>query len=57
MKALRDIPNQDGFKFIGIDKQGNEHFCIVRKKSGRYVMNSNTVVWADLAGWLNVEDK
>lgn len=51
MKPLRDIPNQDGYKFIGIDKQGNEHFCIVRKKSGRYVMNSNTVVWADLAGW------
>lgn len=57
MKPLRDLPNQDGFKFIGIDKQGNKHFCIVRKKSGRYVMNSNTVVWADLAGWLNVEDK
>ena len=30
MRQLRDLPNTAGFEFIGIDRSGNEHDCIVR---------------------------
>ncbi len=50
---LAQIRNEDGFKFIGIDKDGGEHYCIVRKDDdGTHYMNSNTVVFQDLCGWL-----
>lgn len=51
---LAHIRNQDGFKFIGIDKSGAMHFCIVRldNKSNYYVMHSNTVTFQELIGWL-----
>ena len=50
---LGQIQNRDGFKFIGIDKHGGEHYCIVRKGDGRsFYMSSNTVVFQDLCGWL-----
>ena len=29
--ALCDLPNQEGFKFIGVDGDWNEHECIVYK--------------------------
>jgi hypothetical protein len=51
MNPLSSLPKQDGFKFIGIDKDGGEHYCIVVKKSGRYFMNSNTIAYPDLVGW------
>ena len=25
----RDIPNQNGFEFVGVDAYGNEHDCVV----------------------------
>lgn len=31
MKALRDLPNLPGYRFIGIDLDGQEHPCIVVK--------------------------
>ena len=50
---LVQIPIRDGFRFIGIDKHGKEHFCIVRKgDDGKFKMNSNTVKFKDLCGWL-----
>lgn len=50
---LAKIKNEDGFRFIGIDKSGGDHYCIVRKgDDGRYYMDSNTVVYSDLCGWL-----
>lgn len=49
---LGDIRNVDGFRFIGIDRDGGKHYCIVRKKSGSYYMNSNTIAFQDLIGWL-----
>lgn len=52
MIALSDIPNKNGFKFIGIDKHGGEHYCIVRKREDTYYMCSNTVLFQDLIGWL-----
>lgn len=31
MNKLRTLPNQDKFRFIGIDKEGNRHKCLIRK--------------------------
>lgn len=56
MNPLKNLPMEDGFKFIGIDRDGGEHYCIIRKKSGRFVMNSNTVVFQDLIGWRDSDE-
>ena len=48
------IRNEDGFKFIGIDKDGGEHYCIVRKgDDGMFYMNSNTITFQELIGWVH----
>lgn len=30
-RSLSDLPNQDGYKFFGIDENGNRRRCIVKK--------------------------
>lgn len=53
MIPLGDIRSIDGFRFIGIDKNGGKHFCIVRKgDSDSYYMNSNTITFQELIGWI-----
>ena len=46
-KELRDIPNIDGYQFIGIDHDGNEIKCIVKKNPvgchGAYDTDENPV--------------
>ena len=50
---LGQIRNVDGWRFIGIDKNGGEHYCIVRKgDSNSFYMSSNTALFSDLCGWL-----
>lgn len=50
---LGQIRNEDGWRFIGIDKDGGEHYCIVRKgDSGSYYMSSNTITFQELIGWV-----
>lgn len=50
---LGQIRNEDGFRFIGIDKDGGEHYCIVRKGDGNsYYMSSNTALFSDLIGFV-----
>ena len=50
---LGQIRNEDGFRFIGIDKNGGEHWCIVRRgDGGSFYMNSNTITFQDLIGWI-----
>jgi len=50
---LGQIRNEDGFRFIGIDKDGGEHWCIVRKgDSNSYYMGSNTITFQELIGWV-----
>ena len=50
---LGQIRNEDGWRFIGIDKDGGEHYCIVRKgDSNSYYMNSNTITFQELCGWI-----
>ena len=46
------LQNIDGFRFIGIDSDGGEHYCIIRKRSGKTYMDSNTIVFQDLIGWV-----
>lgn len=31
LRALRDLPNQEGFRFVGVDLHMVEHDCIVDK--------------------------
>lgn len=50
---LWQIRNQEGFRFIGVDRNGGEHWCIVRRGEGNnYYMSSNTVMFCDLIGWV-----
>ena len=50
---LRQIRNDDGFRFIGIDKAGDKHYCIVRSSDdGLFYMDSNTALFSDLIGFL-----
>jgi hypothetical protein len=49
---LGQIRNEDGFKFIGIDKDGGEHYCIVRKEGKKFFMGSNTITFDRLIGWV-----
>lgn len=49
---LGQIQNQEGWKFIGVDKWSREHACIVRRDSeGFYYMSCNTVLFGDLVGF------
>lgn len=52
VSPLGEIRNEDGWRFIGIDKDGGEHYCIVRKCDGRSYMDSNTILFQDLIGWI-----
>jgi hypothetical protein len=53
MIPLNQIRHEDGFRFLGIDRNGGEHSCIVRKgDSGSFYMSSNTVTFDELIGWL-----
>lgn len=53
LMPLGQIQNRDGFRFIGVDKHGEKHYCIVRKgDSNSYYMDSNTALFQDLCGWL-----
>jgi hypothetical protein len=50
---LGQIRNEDGFRFIGIDKDGGEHYCIVRRgDSNSFYISSNTALFGDLCGWI-----
>jgi hypothetical protein len=50
---LAQIKNIDGFRFIGIDKDGGRHFCIVRRgDDGSFYMSSNTITFDELVGWI-----
>ena len=49
---LAQIKNEDGFRFIGIDKDGGAHYCIVRKDDHRFYMSSSTITFDRLIGWV-----
>ena len=49
---LGQICNVDGWRFIGIDKDGGKHYCIVRKEGGKTFMSSNTITFDQLIGWV-----
>jgi len=58
MKHLKDLPNNPGFTFIGVDKDGERHLCIVKIDSigccGVYRVEDNEPFFFQLSGW---EDK
>lgn len=51
-----DIPNEDGFRFVGIDKDSEKHCCDVRRHdNGAYYMHSNTLKFEDMIGWMLID--
>lgn len=51
--SLGQIRNEDGFRFIGVDQNGGEHYCIVRSgDDNSHYMCSNTALFTDLIGWI-----
>jgi hypothetical protein len=50
---LEQIRIEDGWRFIGIDKRGGQHFCIVRRGDDKlFYMGSNTALFCELIGFL-----
>lgn len=50
---LGHIRNIAGFAFVGVDKSGGLHDCIVQAgDGGLYYVSSDTVSFGDLCGWL-----
>lgn len=59
MRALRDIPNREGFKFHGIDTLGNHFACEVRKDDqGHFVVDGDgDRCFHVMAGWITNEEQ
>lgn len=56
MNQKRDLPNREGFAFIGIRGDGKEAICIVRQDPEtkcHYV--DGLIKFCDLAGWRYLE--
>ena len=55
MHELKDIPNQEGYEFTGICKDGSKIPCIVRKDSVgwhcAYSLIDNLKYYTKLKGW------
>lgn len=58
MKHLADLPNQEGFKFIGVDKENMRHECEVKKNAigchSVYRTQDGEPFFMRLAGWENI---
>ena len=59
---LDDLPNQEGFRFTGIDKEGNLHPCVVRKNPvgchSVYRLDNGEPFFFQLCGWVpNAKDQ
>lgn len=53
---LRDIPNREGFKFIGIAKDNTRHNCEVYKdEQGLHRIKG--IAYIDLAGWERIKEQ
>lgn len=52
MRELQNLPNRDGFEFIGIKNNGEQAAChIHRREDGIHVV-AGEACFADLIGWL-----
>lgn len=55
MNHLQDLPNQEGFVFIGIDKNNNKHECEVKKNPigchSVYKTENGEPFFFQLSGW------
>ena len=51
MNHLRDLPNHEGFKFVGINHDGNSGNChVVKEKSGNHTVAGDFMFY-QLVGW------
>ena len=52
MKPLKDLPDLEGFEFIGIDAKGTEHACRMRQLvSTRKFYVAGISAFTTLTGW------
>jgi hypothetical protein len=52
MKPLKDLPDLEGFEFIGIDAEGTEHACHMRQLvSTRKFYVAGISAFTTLTGW------
>lgn len=55
VNKLSDIPNREGFQFIGIKENGQEIACVVMRSPVGYfsVYTADSLVpcWCELKGW------
>lgn len=52
LKPIRDLPDVEGFEFIGVDKDGREVLCRMRQlvTSGKFYI-AGTTAFTELIGW------
>lgn len=55
-RPLADIPNQEGFRFLGVSKGGDEWICVVQQKNpdgcySVYREEDGVPCWSQLAAW------
>ncbi len=54
MFKLRDLPNTDGFRFLGIHADGSRHPCKVAWGGDMYRIS--VAPWDELEGWEDYPD-
>ncbi len=54
MNNLADLPNKEGFTFVGIDYDHKQHRCTVKKNNigCHEVHNEFGPFWSNLMGWM-----
>lgn len=55
MRELKDLPNKDGYEFIGIDKSGNNHKCSIYKDENG-IHRVTGIEYKELAGWNRIQN-
>ena len=53
MNALKDLPNQDGFEFIGITAMGHMGKCVIKKMADGCHTVQGDYCFSDLVGWID----
>ena len=52
MRPLIDLPNLDGFQFLGITPDGAAIPCTVRRDPATGLHSIEGAMYAELAGWI-----
>lgn len=57
IRPLRDLPNQEGFKFIGLTNNNDLGMCeVIKNDKGMHVI-SGEYTYLELKGWFSIENE